>query len=47
MTPSFIWITHGKYPAVKILDQFIPEPAARDVILNFYIESIFNFFIFL
>jgi len=36
--PSFIWITHGKYPDVKILDQLIPEPGAMYLMDRGYID---------
>jgi IS4 transposase len=36
--PSLIWITDGKFPDVKILDELIPEPGAFYIMDRAYID---------
>ena len=36
--PSFIWITHGKFHDVNILDELIPEPGAIYLMDRAYID---------
>ena len=38
--PSFIWITHGKFHDVKILDELIPEPGAIYLLDRAYIDFV-------
>jgi len=38
--PSFIWITHGKFHDVNILDELIPEPCAIYLMDRAYIDFV-------